>query len=140
MSEKRSFSPYLFFPGNAEEAFLFYKKAFGGEFSSVMRYKDLEGQEFPPDAVEKIMHISLPIGEGLELMASDSIESMGPGLVVGNNFAVSIDVQSRKEADRLFEQLSSGGKVQSPMKEEFWGSYFGMLTDRFGIQWMISSK
>jgi len=105
-----------------------------------MRYKDLEGQEFPPDAVEKIMHISLPIGEGLELMASDSIESMGPGLIVGNNFAVSIDVQSRKEADRLFEQLSSGGKVQSPMKEEFWGSYFGMLTDRFGIQWMISSK
>jgi PhnB protein len=140
MSEKRSFSPYLFFPGNAEEACLFYKKAFGGEFSSVMRYKDVEGQEFPPDAAEKLMHISLPISEGLELMASDSIDSMGSGLVTGNNFAISIDVQSRKEADRLFEQLSSGGKVQSAMKEEFWGSYFGMLTDRFRIQWMISSK
>jgi PhnB protein len=87
---------------------------------------------------EKIMHISLPLKGGAVLMATDIVESIEPHVVVGNNFSLSIDTESKEEADNLFGKLSEGGKIAIHLHDAFWGSYFGMLTDRFGIQWMIN--
>ena len=132
-------NPYLNFMGNTEEAFTFYKSVFGGEFSALQRFKDTpEAEKVSAADREKIMHISLPIGKGVTLMATDALESMGQKLEVGNNFSLSIDAESRAEADRLFDGLSKGGKVEMPMQKTFWGSYFGMIEDKFGIQWMVS--
>lgn len=132
-------NPYLNFNGNTEEAFNFYKSVFGGEFAMVMRFKDTpEAAKMPPEAANKIMHIALPIGKGNILMATDAIESMGQKLTVGNNFYISISADSKEEADRLYSKLSTGGKVEMPIGDVFWGDYFGMFADKFGIQWMIS--
>ncbi|MFD2247479.1 VOC family protein [Pontibacter ruber] len=84
------------------------------------------------------MHIALPVGQGTILMATDMLESMGQKLNAGNNFSLSIGVESKVEADRIFNGLSAGGKVNMPMEDTFWGDYFGMLTDKFGVQWMVS--
>jgi len=86
----------------------------------------------------KIMHIALPIGNGGLLMATDFIESMGQNLVEGNNYSISISAESREEADRLFGGLSNDGKVEMPLADAFWGDYFGMLQDKFGVRWMVS--
>ena len=133
-------NPYLNFPGNTEEAFNFYKKVFGGDFAGgIFRFKD------SPDAVklskedqEKVMHVGLPVGNTNMLMATDALESMGFKLTFGNNFYLSIETENKEEADRIFNSLSEDGTVQMPMKDEFWGAYFGMLTDKFSIQWMVS--
>ena len=140
-----SINPYLTFPGNCEEAFNFYKSVFGGEFPYLGRFKDMppmkdeNGNECgaSPEEGERIMHVSLPIGNTV-LMGSDSSEARGQGTVVGNNFQISINTDSREEADRLFNGLSAGGKVTMPMDKTFWGAYFGMFTDKFGINWMVS--
>jgi PhnB protein len=132
-------NPYLNYQGTAEEAFTFYKSVFGGEFSSVQRFKDTpEADKIPAAERDKIMHIALPIGNGVRLMASDALDSMGQKLSVGNNFYLSINVDSKQEADRVFNGLSKGGKVEMPMQNMFWGEYFGMFADKFGIQWMVS--
>ena len=132
-------NPYLNFKGNTEEAFNFYKSVFGGEFIVLQRFKDTpEADRVPPADKEKIMHVSLPIGKGNILMATDAIESMGHKLTVGNNFSLSISADSEKEADKLFNGLSAGGNVEVPMSKMFWGAYFGMFTDKFGIKWMIN--
>lgn len=134
-------SPYLTFNGNCEEAFNFYKSVFGGEFPYIGRFKDMPpmgGKEVPASEGNKIMHVSLPISKETVLMGSDSSEAFGQATVMGNNFSISINADSRDEADKLFTGLSTGGKVTMPMNKTFWGSYFGMLTDRFGIQWMVS--
>ena len=135
-------NPYLTFNGNCEEAFTFYKSVFGGDFQYVGRFKDMppaEGSKPVPAAEgEKIMHISLPISKETILMGSDSSEAFGQATIVGNNFTISINTSSQEEADKLFLGLSTGGKVTMPMSKTFWGSYFGMLTDKFGIQWMVS--
>ena len=132
-------NPYLNFKGNTEEAFNFYKSVFGGEFIVLQRFKDTpEADRVPPADKEKIMHVSLPIGKGNILMATDAIESMGHKLTVGNNFSLSISADSEKEADKLFNGLSAGGKVEVPMSKMFWGAYFGMFTDKFDIKWMIN--
>lgn len=132
-------NPYLNFNGNAEEAFIFYKKVFGGEFLSVQRIKDTPmASQFPVAELDRIMHISLPIGKGNTLMASDILESMGHKLTVGNNFHVSVSTDSEAETTRLFNGLSESGKVTMPLEKTFWGSFFGMLTDKFGIHWMVS--
>ena len=134
-----SLNPYLNFNGNTEEAFNFYKSAFGGEFVTMQRFKDTpEAEKMPEGERNKIMHAALPIGKGNMLMGTDSLESMGQKLVVGNNFYISIDTESEDEANKLFNSLSGGGKVELPMQKTFWGSYFGMFKDKFGIQWMIS--
>ncbi|MGM9508266.1 VOC family protein [Larkinella sp. GY13] len=134
-----TFNPYLNFNGNTEEAFTFYKSVFGGEFIALQRFKDTpEGAKLSATEAEKIMHIALPLGPGTLLMATDALESMGHTVTMGSNFYLSIDADSKEEADRLYEKLSAGGVAVMPMKKEFWGSYFGMLTDSFGIQWMIS--
>jgi PhnB protein len=132
-------NPYLNFMGTTEQAFLFYKSVFGGEFLGLQRFKDTpEADRLPAADQEKIMHVALPIGNGNMLMGTDTLESMGHQLTQGNNFYLSISADSIAEADRLFEGLSAGGTVSMPMEKAFWGDYFGMCTDPFGVQWMIS--
>jgi PhnB protein len=129
------------FNGNAEQAFDFYKSVFGGEFSAVMRWKDMPDEGFcekMSDAdKEKIMHISLPVGDGNVFMGCDVLESMGQNHSAGDNFFMSISAVSKAEADKFFAALGNNGQTIMPMENAFWGSYFGMLTDQFGIQWMI---
>ncbi len=131
-------NPYLNFPGNTEEAFNFYRSIFGGEFAGLTRFKDIEdGSKLNSKEKEMLMHISLPIGKGNTLMATDALESMGHKLNPGNNFSLSVETESKEEADKIFKGLSEGGKVTMPQAETFWGSYFGMVNDKFGIQWMV---
>lgn len=132
-------NPYLNFNGNTEEAFNFYKSVFGGEFVMLQRFKDIPGGEkMSAEDGEKIMHISLPIGQDTILMATDALESMGQKLSPGNNFYISISTASEEEADKLFYGLSEGGQVTMPLDKAFWGAYFGMFIDKFGIQWMVN--
>lgn len=135
-------NPYLTFKGNCEAAFTFYKSVFGTEFSYVGKFKDMPPAEnCEPISVEegeKIMHVSLPISAETILMGSDSSEAFGQDTIVGNNFSVSINTDSTAEADRLFNGLSAGGNVTMPMSKTFWGAYFGMFTDQFGINWMVN--
>lgn len=132
-------NPYLNFPGNAEEAFNFYRSVFGGEFSSLVRFRDMpmEGVNVPEDVDDKIMHIALPIGSDV-LMGSDAPPSMGFNVTFGNHAHISVHADSKDDADRLFRALSEGGRVEMPIADQSWGDYFGSLTDRFGVQWMVS--
>ena len=131
---------YLNFAGNAQEAFDLYKSVFGGEFSSVVRFKDfpMEGMTIPEEEGDKLMHIGLPIGDDNLLMASDVIESFGQQLVQGNNVYVSVHPTSRDEADRIFNALSEGGEIEMPIADQPWGDYYGSLKDTFGVQWMVN--
>lgn len=132
-------NPYLNFLGNTEEVFNFYKSVFGGEFAMVMRFNDTpEGEKLPEQDRNKIMHIALPIGKGNMLMATDALESMGQNLSAGNNFYISVNTGSKEEADRLYNGLSAGGKIEMPIQDAPWGSYFGMFADKYDIQWMVS--
>lgn len=130
-------NPHINFNGNAEEAFNFYKSAFGGEFQRIVRLKDMASAEFPvaENDADKIMHIALPIGNNI-LMGNDIPAGLGP---VGNEHRskISVTAQSREEADRLFNSLSAGGDVEMPIGDSPWGSYFGMFRDKFGIEWMV---
>jgi PhnB protein len=129
---------YLNFPGTTEAAFEFYKSIFGGEFAGIQRFKETpEGPKLPADEQDKLMHVALPIGNNI-LMATDALESQGRTLTVGNNFSLSLTVDSQEEAQKYFDALSAGGKVEVPLQMMFWGEYFAMLTDKFGIQWMVS--
>ena len=131
-------NPYINFNGNAEEAFNFYKSVFGGEFAKIMRLKDISSPEYPvaENDANKIMHIALPIGKN-SLMANDVPESMGRVNENENRSKISISAESREEADKLFSGLSAGGNVEMPIADSPWGSYFGMLRDKFGIEWMV---
>jgi len=132
---------YLTFNGNCEEAFNFYKKVFGGDFSYVGRYSEMPVEEGNPEIPEaekgKIMHIGLPISKETSLMGCDSIESLGERAKGGTNFSIYLNTDRKAEADKLFEELAEGGKVTMPLADTFWGSYFGMLKDKFGISWMV---
>src|SRR5438046_6844344 len=135
----KTVNPYLNFPGTTEQAFNFYKSVFGGEFTSLQRFKDTpEANRVPAKDADKIMHVALPIANGNVLMATDALESMGHPLKEGNNFYLSLETESEDEANNLFDKLSANGKITMPMAKTFWGSYFGMVNDKFGIQWMIS--
>jgi PhnB protein len=132
---------YLTFNGNCEEAFTFYKSVFGGEFPYMGRFKDMpadESKKMPGADANKIMHVSLPISKETMLMGSDVGGEWAPHFSAGNNFSISINTDSKNEADRLFNGLSAGGMVTMPMNKTFWGDYFGMFTDKFGINWMVS--
>lgn len=133
-------NPYLNFLGKTEDAFNFYRSVFGGEFiGGVRRFNDYpEGKNLPEADRNKVMHVALPIGKGNILMGTDALESMGHTLVEGTNFSISIGVDSRAEADKIFNTLAVGGDVVMPLADAFWGDYFGMLKDKFGIQWMVS--
>ena len=132
---------YLTFNGDCEDAFNFYKSVFGGEFAHIGRFKDMpESPEFPvaESDKEKVMHVSLPIGSESVLLGSDTGGEWSSKFNQGNNFSISINADNKAEADRLFNDLSQGGQVIMPMNKTFWDSYFGMFTDKFGIQWMVS--
>ncbi|MDD4991499.1 MAG: VOC family protein [Paludibacter sp.] len=131
-------NPYINFNGNAEEAFNFYKSVFGGEFSNIMRFKDLSGPEFQvsENEADKIMYIALPIGETM-LMANDVPESMGRTNENENRSKIIITAESKEEADKLFNGLSVDGQIEMPIGDSPWGSYFGMFRDKYGIEWMV---
>ena len=134
-------NPYLTFKGNCEEAFNYYRKVFGGEFDYIGRFSEMppqEGVSLSEEDGNKIMHVSLPISKDNILMGSDTGGEWAPGLIVGNNISLSINADTKEDADRFFDLLSDGGKVKMPMDQTFWGDYFGMCTDRFGINWMVS--
>lgn len=130
---------YVTFNGNCEEAFTFYKEAFGKEFQFIGRFKDVPSEQPIPEAIgNKIMHVSLPISDETIIMGSDANEMYGALPTVGNNISLSINTQSEAEADDLFAKLSKNGTVTMPMEKTFWGAYFGMFIDQFGINWMIN--
>lgn len=130
---------YLTFQGNCEAAFNFYKSLFGGDFTFIGRFKDMPSEKpIPEEDREKIMHLTLPVGGDTLLMGCDVAAGFGVNNVVGNNISLSLNTGSKTEADRLYNGLSAGGKVTMPMNQTFWGSYFGMCTDKYGISWMVS--
>ena len=132
-----SLSTYLTFNGNCRDAFEFYRSVFGTEFVVLSTFAEApEDMEVPDADRDKVMHVTLPIGSSV-LMGSDK-DPAGPPVVVGNNFSISVDTEGRQESDDLIGKLSDGGAVSMPMQETFWGSYFGMCTDKFGVNWMIS--
>lgn len=130
---------YLNFPGTTEEAFNFYKSIFGGEFPGIMRYGDMPNPDQPvPDNLKNmIMHTSLMVGD-MNLMGADAVEGFGPPVTYGNNFSISLTAESKEHADTLYNALSEGGIITMPIQNTFWNAYFGMCTDKFGINWMVS--
>jgi PhnB protein len=131
-------NPYINFNGNAEEAFHFYKSVFGGEFIRIIRFRDLEipGFTIPDHEADKIMHISLPIGQTF-LMANDVPEMMGRVSENENRSKIAITAESRAEAERIFNGLSAGGTIEMPVADSPWGTYFGMFRDKYGIEWTV---
>lgn len=134
-----SVNPYLNFPGTTEEAMLFYKAAFGTEFTAFSRFKDSPGHEkMPEEEWDLIMHAALSLGNGCTLMATDTLPSMGQKLTVGNNMYICVQTNSEAETDKLYNALSQGGRIEMPLNKTFWGAYCGMFADKFGIQWMLN--
>jgi PhnB protein len=131
-------NPHINFNGNAEEAFTFYKSVFGGEFSKVIRFKDISSPEYPipPNEENKLMHIALPIGSNV-LMGNDILEIMGKVSEDENRSKISISAENKEEAYKLFNGLSAGGQIEMPIDENPDGSYFGMFRDKYGIEWMV---
>lgn len=132
-------NPHINFNGNAEEAFTFYKSVFGGEFTKIIRFKDIASDEFPVAAHEadKLMHIALPIGKNF-LLANDVPEIMGRTNENENRSKISISAESKAEAEKLFHGLSAGGTIEMPFEASGSDSYFGMFRDKYGIEWMIN--
>lgn len=131
-------NPHINFNGNAEEAFTFYRSVFGGEFTKVLRFKDLSSPEHPvaENEANKIMHIALPIGNSV-LIANDVPEFMGRTNENENRSKISVSAESREEADKIFKGLSEGGEIEFQMDESPWGSYFGGFRDKYGIEWIV---
>ena len=131
-------NPYLTFDGNCSEAFDFYRSVFGGEFATVMRFSEMPGgSPIAESLADRVMHIAMPIGTSV-LMGSDTMPEMGPPFVPGNNFTVAVGPESEDETRRIFDGLASGGITTMPLNSTFWGALFGMLTDKFGVQWMVN--
>ena len=135
----RTINPWINFNGNAEEAFTFYKSVFGGEFTKIVRFKDLSSAEFPVPEKEaqKIMYIALPIGKHNVIKANDVPEFMGRVNEEENRSKISVSAESREEADKIFNGLSAGGNVEGPIGDSPWGSYAGMFRDKYGIEWIV---
>jgi PhnB protein len=135
-----SLNTYLNFAGNTEEAFNFYRSVFGGEFASLVRFRDMpmEGVKISKKDENKIMHISLPIGGDNVLMATDTLDSLGQKLVQGNNVYIFISPESKEEANRIFTALSAGGTIEMSIADQPWGDYYGSFKDKFGILWMVN--
>jgi PhnB protein len=132
---------YLNFGGEAEEALRFYAKVLGGQLTEVHRFSSMPqegGFELTSEQKNLVMHVGLELSDGQMLMASDMIEGMGPKRVEGNNFSISVHPDSKPEADRIFNALAQDGTVTMPIADQFWGDYFGGVTDRFGINWMVN--
>lgn len=132
---------YLTFDGNCKQAFDFYKSVFGGEYPYIGTFGEMppmEGKETSEEDKDKIMHVSLPISKETILMGSDTGGEWSSRYQAGNNFSISINADSKEEAEKLFNGLSAGGQVTMPLSDTFWGAYFGMFTDKFGIGWMVN--
>ncbi len=137
--EAPTLSIYLNFEDNCREVFDAYRAIFGGEFSNMMTFADMppsDDMPIPEGWGDKVMHVSLPIGNGV-LMGSDMPPGFGPPLTVGSNYSVSYAAPSRDEADRVFAALADGGEVTMELQDMFWGDYFGSCTDRFGVNWQV---
>ena len=132
-------NPWINFNGNAEEAFTFYKSVFGGEFTKLIRFKDVAapGSHASDADAEKIMSIALPIGKSNVLIANDVPSSMGTVSENENRSKIAVTAESREEADAIFNGLSAGGQVEMPMGESPWGTYFAMFRDKYGIEWTV---
>jgi PhnB protein len=135
----RAINPWINFNGNAEEAFNFYKSVFGGEFTKIVRFKDLASAEFtvPDNEANKLMHIALPIGKNNVLIANDVPEFMGRVNESENRSKISVSAESREEADKIFNGLSAGGDIEGPIGDGPWGTYAGMFRDKYGIEWIV---
>jgi PhnB protein len=135
----RAVNPWINFNGNAEEAFTFYKSVFGGEFTKVVRFRELSSAEFPVAKNEenKIMYIALPIGKHNVLIANDVPDVLGRVNENENRSKILVCAETRDEADRIFNGLSAGGDVEGPIGESPWGSYAGMFRDKYGIEWIV---
>ncbi|HEY4064304.1 MAG TPA: VOC family protein [Puia sp.] len=135
----RAINPWINFNGNAEEAFTFYKSVFGGEFSKIVRFKDLSSAEFPIAEKEanKIMQIALPIGKHNVLLANDVPEFMGRTNENENRSKIAVSAESREEAAKTFNGLSAGGNIEMPIDDTPWGTYAGMFRDKYGIEWIV---
>lgn len=132
-------NPWINFNGNAEEAFTFYKSVFGGEFTKIIRLKDLAGPDFPvaeKDA-DKIMQIVLTVSNGNMLIGNDVPEFMGKVSENENRSKIHVHVDSKDEAEKIFNGLTMGGEVEAPLDDSMWGTYFGMFRDRYGIEWIV---
>lgn len=132
-------NPHINFNGNAEEAFNFYKSVFGGEFTKIIRFKELASEEFPVSEKEenKLLNITLPIGNGSKLMGNDVPEIFGRTNENENRSKIVISTESKEEADKLFNGLSVGGEVEGPIGDSPWGTYFGCFRDKYGIEWIV---
>ena len=135
----RAINPWINFNGNAEEAFTFYKSVFGGEFGKIIRFKDLASDEFPipEDDANKIMRIALPIGKHNVLIANDVPGFLGRVSEEENRSKIAVSAESKEEADKIFNGLSAGGTVDGPIGDGPWGTYGGMLRDKYGIEWIV---
>ncbi len=134
-------NPYINFNGNTEEAFTFYKSVFGGEFSMVVRFKDMPknpGNNWDESEADKIMHIELPISKNDILRGNDVPRYMGKVNENEHRSKIFVSTESKEEADHIFNGLSAGGQIEVPLEESPWGSYFGMFRDKYGIEWMIN--
>jgi PhnB protein len=132
---------YLNFEDKTEDAFRFYEKVLGGKLTEIYRFGIMppqDGFELTPAQKNLVMHVGLQLPDGQMIMGSDMLPGMGPKRVEGNNFSISVHPTSRQEADRIFAALAEGGTVTMPMADQFWGDYFGSLTDRFGVNWMVN--
>ena len=132
-------NPHINFNGNAEEAFQFYQSVFGGQFSRIVRFKELAGpgMEISEKEANKIMHIALPIGHTNTLMGNDVPEILGQVNERENRSKITVHTDSKEEADKIYTGLSAGGEVEMPIGDSPWGSYFAMFRDKYGIEWMI---
>ena len=131
---------YFTFNGNCEAAFDFYKSVFGGEYKTITKFGDMPptpGHEIPDSAKEKIMHVALPISKETILMGSDANPNFGE-VSIGQNISMSVNAESKEEADKVFTNLADGGQITMPIADTFWGAYFGMFIDKFGFTWMVN--
>lgn len=139
-------SVYLNFDGKTEEAFLFYRSVFGGEFSNngIMRFGDMPPMEGMPPVADNlkhmVMHVELKILDGFRLQGTDAPKEMGFNVVFGNSNYISLELDTKEETDDLFTKLSQEGTVSQPLMDMFWGAYFGSCTDKFGVQWMFNCQ
>ena len=131
-------NPYINFNGNAEAAFTFYQSVFGGEFTEIIRFRDLAimGAHVSEDEADKLLRIALPIGNAV-LLANDVPQALGRVNEDENRSKIAVRAESREEAERIFNGLSAGGSVEMPMAESPWGTYFAMFRDKYGIEWTV---
>ncbi len=133
----RTINPWINFNGNAEEAFIFYKSVFGGEFTKIIRFKDLTGFEIAESDADKLMYIALPLGQYNLLIANDVPEFMGRVSETENRSKIKVNAESREEADKIFNGLSAGGDIEGPIGDSPWDTYAGMFRDKYGIEWIV---